>query len=285
MGAVGGWAGRWHRVTTLRCAVRCAQRPPLVACRRHLGAPGAPNQLQRFGAQGRGERRVLGTPLGHPSPARPVGATSQGGLAPLPHPCHRGRAAAGRARGRLAPPTTLTGRVASLAAGWLGPSLLAPNVAGSRRKKGLPGLPRARAEVPSHGPASPQGNERHGTAWQAAKRAEAVGKSKRKQREAMASKSMGWKKTERDCPPCSTGSVDSRFRSPLTACDISPQGSGTYMDPPTLSRDSRMENTLRNRCSHISGLLVKTFYDLRALMKSGFCRKVAFSRVWESLSH
>jgi hypothetical protein len=40
------------------------------------------------------------------------------------------------------------------------------------------------------------------------------------------------------------------------------------MDPPTLSRDSRMENTLRNRCSHISGLLVKTFYDLRALMQS-----------------
>jgi hypothetical protein len=40
------------------------------------------------------------------------------------------------------------------------------------------------------------------------------------------------------------------------------------MDPPTLSRDSRMENTLRNRCSHISGLLVKTCYGLRALMKS-----------------
>jgi hypothetical protein len=40
------------------------------------------------------------------------------------------------------------------------------------------------------------------------------------------------------------------------------------MDPPTLSRDSRMENTLRNRCSHISGLVVKTFHGLRALMKS-----------------
>src|SRR6266446_1997809 len=33
-----------------------------------------------------------------------------------------------------------------------------------------------------------------------------------------------------------------------------PQGAGTYMDPHTLSRGSRMENTLRNRCSHISGL-------------------------------
>jgi hypothetical protein len=40
------------------------------------------------------------------------------------------------------------------------------------------------------------------------------------------------------------------------------------MDPPALSRDSRMENTLRNRCSHISGLLVKTSFGLRALMKS-----------------
>jgi len=29
-----------------------------------------------------------------------------------------------------------------------------------------------------------------------------------------------------------------------------------------------MENTLRNRCSHISGLLVKTCHGLRALMKS-----------------
>ena len=40
------------------------------------------------------------------------------------------------------------------------------------------------------------------------------------------------------------------------------------MDPPALSRDSRMENTLRNRCSHISGLVMKTSYGLRALMKS-----------------
>jgi len=47
-----------------------------------------------------------------------------------------------------------------------------------------------------------------------------------------------------------------------------PQDRGTYMDPPTLSRDSRMGNTLRNRCSHISGLLVKTSHGLRALMQS-----------------
>src|SRR5712671_8175226 len=30
----------------------------------------------------------------------------------------------------------------------------------------------------------------------------------------------------------------------------------------------KLKNTLRDRCSHISGLLVKTFYGLRALMKS-----------------
>jgi len=29
-----------------------------------------------------------------------------------------------------------------------------------------------------------------------------------------------------------------------------------------------MDNTLRNRCSHISGLVVKTSYGLRALMQS-----------------
>lgn len=40
------------------------------------------------------------------------------------------------------------------------------------------------------------------------------------------------------------------------------------MDPPTLSRDSRKENTLRNRCNHISGLLMKTCHGLRALMNS-----------------
>src|SRR2546427_11347360 len=48
-----------------------------------------------------------------------------------------------------------------------------------------------------------------------------------------------------------------------------PQGSGTYMDPPALSRRLQVKkNTLRDRCSHISGLLVKTSYGLRALMKS-----------------
>jgi hypothetical protein len=40
------------------------------------------------------------------------------------------------------------------------------------------------------------------------------------------------------------------------------------MDPPALSRDSRKDNTLRNRCSHISGLKVKAVKSLRALMKS-----------------
>jgi hypothetical protein len=47
-----------------------------------------------------------------------------------------------------------------------------------------------------------------------------------------------------------------------------PQGQGPYMDPPTLSRDSRMEHTLRNRCRQISGLLVQTGDGLRALMPS-----------------
>ncbi len=155
MGAVGGWAGRWQRVTTLRCAARCAQRPPLVACRRPLGAPGAPNQLQRFGAQGRGARRGLGTPLGHPSPARPVGATSQGGAdataAPVPHGPGRGRTRAWQ----VGTPNDADGPRGWSCGRGVGTGLLAPNVAGSRLKKGLPGLPRARAEVPSPGPASP----------------------------------------------------------------------------------------------------------------------------------
>ncbi len=154
MGAVGGWAGRWQRVTTLRCAARCAQRPPLVACRRPLGAPGAPNQLQRFGAQGRGARRGLGTPLGHPSPARPVGATSQGGAdataAPVPHGPGRGRTRAWQ----VGTPNDADGPRGWSCGRGVGTGLLAPNVAGSRLKKGLPGLPRARAEVPSPGPAS-----------------------------------------------------------------------------------------------------------------------------------
>src|SRR5882724_2864917 len=33
-------------------------------------------------------------------------------------------------------------------------------------------------------------------------------------------------------------------------------------------------NTLRDRCSHISGLLVKTFHSLRALMKSALPRLI-----------
>src|SRR5215467_2124980 len=68
-------------------------------------------------------------------------------------------------------------------------------------------------------------------------------------------------------------------RAPSSWCDGShwtrfggrehdPRAAGTYMDPPALSRASRMENTLRNRCSHISGLVVKTSFGLRALMKS-----------------
>src|SRR5215510_4075501 len=47
-----------------------------------------------------------------------------------------------------------------------------------------------------------------------------------------------------------------------------PQAGGTYMDPPALSRALEWTNTLRNRCSHISGLLGKTFPSLRALMQS-----------------
>src|SRR5215831_4435040 len=40
------------------------------------------------------------------------------------------------------------------------------------------------------------------------------------------------------------------------------------MDPPALSRALEWTNTLRDRCSHISGLVVKTFQSLPALMKS-----------------
>ena len=40
------------------------------------------------------------------------------------------------------------------------------------------------------------------------------------------------------------------------------------MDPPALSRALEWTNTLRDRCSHISGLVGKTFQSLRALMKS-----------------
>src|SRR5713226_1863872 len=43
-----------------------------------------------------------------------------------------------------------------------------------------------------------------------------------------------------------------------------------YMYGPTraVKEVSSEKNTLRDRCSHISGLLVKTSYGLRALMKS-----------------
>jgi hypothetical protein len=40
------------------------------------------------------------------------------------------------------------------------------------------------------------------------------------------------------------------------------------MDPPALSRGSRMDQHARDRCSPISGLLGKTFHGLRALRKS-----------------
>src|SRR5262249_36965617 len=46
------------------------------------------------------------------------------------------------------------------------------------------------------------------------------------------------------------------------------------MDPPALSRALEWTNTLRDRCSHISGLLVKTFQSLRALMKSALPRLI-----------
>src|SRR5262249_12428829 len=49
---------------------------------------------------------------------------------------------------------------------------------------------------------------------------------------------------------------------------------GTYMDPPTLSWALECTNTLRDRCSHISGLLVKTSHGLRALMKSALPRLI-----------
>ena len=40
------------------------------------------------------------------------------------------------------------------------------------------------------------------------------------------------------------------------------------MDPPALSRALEWNITLRDRCSPISGLLVKTCHGLRALMQS-----------------
>jgi hypothetical protein len=46
------------------------------------------------------------------------------------------------------------------------------------------------------------------------------------------------------------------------------------MDPPALSRALEWNNTHRDRCSHISGLSVKTFYGLRALMKSALPRLI-----------
>jgi len=52
------------------------------------------------------------------------------------------------------------------------------------------------------------------------------------------------------------------------------------------------KNTLRDRCSHISGLVVKAFHALRALMKSALPRLInsaaskalGLSRVWGSRS-
>jgi hypothetical protein len=38
------------------------------------------------------------------------------------------------------------------------------------------------------------------------------------------------------------------------ACGIYPHRTGTYMDPLALSRALEWTNTLRDRCSHISGL-------------------------------
>ena len=52
------------------------------------------------------------------------------------------------------------------------------------------------------------------------------------------------------------------------------------MDPPMLSRDSRKDNTLRNRCSHISGLVVKTSPGLRALMKSALPLLITTTASW-----
>src|SRR2546427_3415578 len=60
-----------------------------------------------------------------------------------------------------------------------------------------------------------------------------------------------------------------------------PQGSGTYMDPPALSRRLQVKkNTFRYRCSHISGLLVKTSYGLRALMKSALPLLITTTASW-----
>jgi len=46
------------------------------------------------------------------------------------------------------------------------------------------------------------------------------------------------------------------------------------MDPPALSRALEWTNTLRDRGSHISGLSVKTFSGLRALMQSALPRLI-----------
>jgi len=74
-------------------------------------------------------------------------------------------------------------------------------------------------------------------------------------------------------------------RSPPCAARVSRSGRspyriGTYMDPPALSRALEWTNTLRNRCSHISGLLGKTFPSLRALMQSALPHLITTAASW-----
>src|SRR5437870_3027289 len=70
-----------------------------------------------------------------------------------------------------------------------------------------------------------------------------------------------------------------------------PQPAGTYMDPPTLSRGSRMENTLRNRCSHGScwipgswdlpmtyNPIVVTLSSLKPFFFNGLKKELCFSK-------
>jgi hypothetical protein len=65
----------------------------------------------------------------------------------------------------------------------------------------------------------------------------------------------------------------------------------SYMDPPATSR-ARESRTNRNRCGHISGLVVKALFHLRALMKCALLLLINLSavtahdhvRVWRSWS-
>ena len=116
---------------------------------------------------------------GLPSPIPRVG------LAPLPHAFHRRRAAEGGEVGGFVQPTTLAGGLTGLAAWRWGTGGLAANAAGVRVKEGLTMLTLALSEVPDHWPASPQVNDRQGSAWKEEQHEDKAGEKKRKKREAM----------------------------------------------------------------------------------------------------